>query len=191
MQGSYFCVAEDGERFEVPIAPFPRTAAAVRAATTAARPASARVLHRLSQPPPLHCGAWNDMMAIWAEWLARRPACPPCNGRCCWRMAARRPPAAALQRPAQGGGLFRGRHAGRPGRFPARPGRCRASALFLLELGVSVVLFETGGRIALRWFRHNPMVLLQSLLEAVLTYAAVYYVLRWFDVRPASPTPSP
>jgi hypothetical protein len=55
--------------------------------------------------------------------------------------------------------------------------------LFLLQLGVSVVLFESGGRIALRWFRHNPMVLLQSLLESTLTAAAVYYVLRWLDVR--------
>ncbi|MGZ5270984.1 MAG: cation:proton antiporter domain-containing protein [Ramlibacter sp.] len=57
--------------------------------------------------------------------------------------------------------------------------------LFLLEFGVSIVLFETGGRIALRWFRHNPMVLLQSLLEAAFTYAAVYFALRWFEVRPA------
>jgi NhaP-type Na+/H+ or K+/H+ antiporter len=56
-------------------------------------------------------------------------------------------------------------------------------ALFLLELGVAVVLFESGGRIALRWFRHNPMVLLQSVLGSVLTAAAVYYVLRWLDVR--------
>jgi len=54
--------------------------------------------------------------------------------------------------------------------------------LFLLELGVSIVLFEAGGRIALRWFRHNPMVLVQSLLEAALTYGFVYYTMRWFGV---------
>lgn len=54
--------------------------------------------------------------------------------------------------------------------------------LFLLELGVSIVLFEAGGRIALRWFRHNPMVLVQSLLEAALTYAFVYHTMRWFGV---------
>lgn len=54
--------------------------------------------------------------------------------------------------------------------------------LFLLELGVAIVLFEAGGRIPLRWFRHNPMVLVQSLLEAVLTFAFVYYTLRWFGV---------
>src|SRR6185295_15256668 len=56
-------------------------------------------------------------------------------------------------------------------------------ALFLLELGVSLVLFESGGRIALRWFRHNPMVLVQSLVEATLTAIAVYHVLRWMEVR--------
>jgi hypothetical protein len=64
-------------------------------------------------------------------------------------------------------------------------------ALFLLELGVSVVLFESGGRIALRWFRHNPMVLLQSVLESVLTAVAVYYVLRWMTCAPASPRRGP
>jgi len=31
--------------------------------------------------------------------------------------------------------------------------------LFLLELGAAVVLFEAGGRVPLRWFEHNPMVL--------------------------------
>ncbi|MDE2607381.1 MAG: cation:proton antiporter [Burkholderiales bacterium] len=59
----------------------------------------------------------------------------------------------------------------------------RGVAQFLLELGVAVVLFESGGRIALRWFRHNPMVLLQSLLECALTAAAVYWLLLWLDVR--------
>ena len=56
-------------------------------------------------------------------------------------------------------------------------------ALFLLQLGVSLVLFESGGRIALRWFRHNPMVLLQSVCGAVLTSVSVYAVLRWLDLR--------
>lgn len=56
------------------------------------------------------------------------------------------------------------------------------TGLLLLHLGVAVVLFEAGGRLALRWFRHNPMVLLQSLLEAALTFAFVYYALRWLGV---------
>ncbi|MFD0668085.1 cation:proton antiporter [Ramlibacter sp. MAHUQ-53] len=52
------------------------------------------------------------------------------------------------------------------------------TGLLLLQLGVAIVLFEAGGRIALRWFRHNPMVLLQSLLEATLTFALVYFTMR-------------
>lgn len=57
--------------------------------------------------------------------------------------------------------------------------------LFLLELGVSIVLFDAGGRIALRWFRHNPMVLVQSLLEALLACGFVYYTMRWLGVAEA------
>ena len=58
----------------------------------------------------------------------------------------------------------------------------QGTALFLLELGVAIVLFEAGGRLPLRWFRHNPMVLVQSLVEATLTYFAVFWTLHFFDV---------
>ena len=61
--------------------------------------------------------------------------------------------------------------------------------LFLLELGVAVVLFEAGGRIPLRWFRHNPMVLVQSLLESGLTLVAVYWAMHWMGVRDAVALP--
>jgi len=54
--------------------------------------------------------------------------------------------------------------------------------LFLLELGLAVVLFEAGGRTDWRWFRHNPMVLVQSLLESVATFATVYLALRALQV---------
>ncbi|MCA0326457.1 MAG: cation:proton antiporter [Proteobacteria bacterium] len=54
----------------------------------------------------------------------------------------------------------------------------RGLGLFLLELGISVVLFEAGARLSLRWFRHNPMVLVQSLTESLLTFAAAYLALR-------------
>lgn len=54
--------------------------------------------------------------------------------------------------------------------------------LFVIELGLAVALFEAGSRVPLRWFRHNPMVLVQSLAESVLTYAAVYAVLRYAEV---------
>ena len=61
--------------------------------------------------------------------------------------------------------------------------------LFLLELGVAVVLFEAGGRIPLRWFKHNPMVLVQSLLESGLTLVGVYYAMQWMGVRDAVAQP--
>ena len=61
--------------------------------------------------------------------------------------------------------------------------------LFLLELGVAVVLFEAGGRISLRWFKHNPMVLVQSLLESGITLFAVYYSMQWMGVRDAVAQP--
>lgn len=61
--------------------------------------------------------------------------------------------------------------------------------LFLLELGVAVVLFEAGGRIPLRWFRHNPMVLVQSLLESGLTLFTVYYAMQYMGVRDAVAQP--
>ncbi|MGI4777966.1 MAG: cation:proton antiporter [Janthinobacterium lividum] len=54
--------------------------------------------------------------------------------------------------------------------------------LFLLELGVAIVLFEAGGRLPLRWFRHNPRVLLQSLLESALTYFGVFWTLHALGV---------
>jgi Kef-type K+ transport system membrane component KefB len=58
----------------------------------------------------------------------------------------------------------------------------QGTGLFLLELAVAVVLFEAGGRIPLRWFRHNPMVLVQSLVESALTLVAVYSLLSWLGV---------
>ena len=61
--------------------------------------------------------------------------------------------------------------------------------LFMVELGLSVVLFEAGGRLTLRWLRHNPMLLVQSVAEAGFTYAAVYWVLSGLDVNPDLLTP--
>ena len=54
--------------------------------------------------------------------------------------------------------------------------------LYLLELGIAVVLFEAGARLSLRWFRHNPMVLVQSLVEALLTFFAAYLLLRAMEL---------
>lgn len=128
----------------------------------------------------------NDIMAIWGQWLKPSAGLPTVQ----WSLLLALAAAAGhlVQRhmglPKVVGYSAVGALAGLAG-FGGAQWPLQGIGLFLLELGVSVVLFETGGRIALRWFRHNPMVLLQSLLEAALTYAAVYFTLRWFDVRPS------
>lgn len=73
--------------------------------------------------------------------------------------------------------------------FNAAAWPLQGTGLFLLELGVAVVLFEAGGRISLRWFRHNPMVLVQSLLESSLTVGAVYWALHYMGMRDAIAQP--
>ncbi|HEY0822576.1 MAG TPA: cation:proton antiporter [Ramlibacter sp.] len=126
----------------------------------------------------------DEVMAIWAEWLRPSAGLPTVQ----WSLLLALAAAAGhlLQRysglPKVVGYSLVGTVAGLAG-FSGAAWPLQGVALFLLELGVAVVLFESGGRIALRWFRHNPMVLLQSVLESVLTAVAVYYVLRWLDVR--------
>src|SRR5690606_7006707 len=58
----------------------------------------------------------------------------------------------------------------------------QGTGLFVVELAVAVVLFECGGRLPLRWLRHNPMVLVQSLAESALTWGAVYALMLWLKV---------
>lgn len=62
-------------------------------------------------------------------------------------------------------------------------------AQFMVELGLSIVLFEAGGRLSLRWLRHNPMLLAQSLGEALATYLAAWWVLQLFGVDGALHVP--
>ncbi len=128
----------------------------------------------------------NEIMAVWAQWLKPSAGLPTIQWSILLAVAA----AAGhlLQRhtglPKVVGYSLIGTIAGLAG-FSGAAWPLQGIALFLLELGVSVVLFEAGGRIALRWFRHNPMVLLQSLLESTLTALFVYYALRWMGVQPA------
>jgi Kef-type K+ transport system membrane component KefB len=127
----------------------------------------------------------NEIMAIWAEWLKPSAGLPTVQWSVLLAVAA----AAGhlLQRhtglPKVVGYSLTGALAGLAG-FSEAAWPLQGIALFLLELAVAVVLFEAGGRIALRWFRHNPMVLLQSLLESVFSAVFVYYTLRWMGVRP-------
>lgn len=127
----------------------------------------------------------DEVMAIWAQWVKPSAGLPTVQ----WSLLLAVAAAAGhlLQRhtglPKVVGYSIVGTIAGLAG-FSGAAWPLQGVALFLLELGVAVVLFEAGGRIALRWFRHNPMVLLQSFFESAFTAAAVYWVLVWLDVRP-------
>ena len=126
----------------------------------------------------------NEIMAVWADWLRPSAGLPTVQWSILLAVAA----AAGhlLQRytslPKVVGYSVIGALAGLGG-FSGGVWPLQGIGLFLLELGVSVVLFEAGGRIALRWFRHNPMVLVQSLLECILTAFFVSYTLRWMGVQ--------
>ncbi|MBA2674085.1 cation:proton antiporter [Ramlibacter sp.] len=128
----------------------------------------------------------DEVMAIWAEWLKPSAGLPTVQWSLLLAVAAAT--GHLLQRhtglPKVVGYSLVGTLAGLAG-FSGAAWPLQGVALFLLELGVSVVLFEAGGRIPLRWFRHNPMVLLQSILESAFTALAVYYMLRWMGVRPS------
>jgi Kef-type K+ transport system membrane component KefB len=54
---------------------------------------------------------------------------------------------------------------------------------FLANVALSLVLFELGYRINLRWFRHNPWVLVLGLVESLVTFAAIYWVGGWFQLE--------
>jgi Kef-type K+ transport system membrane component KefB len=126
----------------------------------------------------------DEIMAIWSEWLKPSAGLPTVQWSFLLAVAAAT--GHLLQRrtglPKVVGYSVVGTLAGLAG-FSGAVWPLQGVGLFLLELGVSVVLFESGGRIALRWFRHNPMVLLQSVAESLLSGLAVYYMLRWMDVR--------
>ena len=126
----------------------------------------------------------NEILALWAEWIKPSAGLPTVQWSILLALAA-------------ASGHLVNRYTGLPkvigysviGAFAGLAGFTGAVwplqgiGLFLLELGVAVVLFEAGGRIPLRWFRHNPMVLVQSLAESTLTFIAVYWVLGLMNVR--------
>lgn len=126
----------------------------------------------------------NEILVIWAEWIKPSAGLPTVQ----WSI---------LLAIAAASGHLLNRYAGLPkvvgysvvGAFAGLAGFTGAvwplqgTGLFLLELGVAVVLFEAGGRIPLRWFHHNPMVLVQSLVESALTFLLVQWVLGQIGVQ--------
>lgn len=132
----------------------------------------------------------NEILAIWAEWIKPSAGLPTVQWSILLAVAA----AAGhlLNRytsmPKVVGYSLVGGVAGLAG-FTGAVWPLQGTGLFLLELGVAVVLFEAGGRIPLRWFRHNPMVLVQSLAESALTFIFVYWALSAMNVREAVAEP--
>ncbi|MES2187823.1 MAG: cation:proton antiporter [Pseudomonadota bacterium] len=127
----------------------------------------------------------NELVTIWTEWL--RPSSSLVAMQWALLLAAAAMAGYVLQRftglPKVVGYSLVGGLAGLAG-FGGVAWPLSGAGLFLLELGIAVVLFEAGGRIPLRWFRHNPMVLVQSFAEAGLTYAATAGLLQWLGVAP-------
>ncbi|MDB5893101.1 MAG: sodium:proton exchanger, partial [Rhodoferax sp.] len=125
----------------------------------------------------------HELMAFWAEWARPTAGSPTVVWSLLLAVAAA--VGYLVQRytglPKVAGYSIVGAFAGFAG-FTGVVWPLQGTGLFLLELGIAVVLFEAGARIPLRWFRHNPMVLVQSLFESAVTFAAVYAVLRWFDI---------
>ena len=125
----------------------------------------------------------NEILSFWAQWLRPSAGLPTVQWSLLLAVAAIA--GYLCQRhtglPKVVGYSLVGTAAGLAG-FSGAVWPLQGIGLFLLELGISIVLFECGGRIPLRWFRHNPMVLVQSMAESALTYFAVYWVLVWLDM---------
>ncbi|VTU39158.1 Sodium/hydrogen exchanger family protein [Variovorax sp. PBL-E5] len=125
----------------------------------------------------------NDLLGFWSEWVRPSAGLPTVL----WSLLLATAAAAGhlVQRymglPKVIGYSIVGTIVGFAG-FEGAIWPLQGISQFLLELGVAIVLFEAGGRLPLRWFRHNPMVLLQSLLEATLTYFGVFWALHWLGV---------
>lgn len=132
----------------------------------------------------------NEILAIWAEWIKPSAGLPTVQWSILLALAAAS--GHLLNRytglPKVVGYSLVGGFAGLAG-FTGAVWPLQGTGLFLLELGVAVVLFEAGGRIPLRWFRHNPMVLVQSLAESALTFILVYWALGAMSVREAVAEP--
>lgn len=124
----------------------------------------------------------NELLAFWAQWLRPSAGLPTVQWSLLLAVAA--VVGYLCQRhtglPKVVGYSLVGTAAGLAG-FNGALWPLQGIGLFLVELGMAIVLFECGARIPLKWFRHNPMVLVQSVTESALTYGAVYFVLLWLD----------
>ncbi len=132
----------------------------------------------------------QELLSIWAEWI--KPSAGLATVQWSVLLAVAAAAGHLVQRyiglPKVIGYSVIGAFAGFAG-FTGAVWPLQGTGLFLLELGVAIVLFEAGGRISLRWFRHNPMLLVQSLAESILTFIAVFWVLHKLGVQVAIAQP--
>lgn len=56
----------------------------------------------------------------------------------------------------------------------------------VVDLALALLLFELGSRVHLRWLRTNPFLLVTSLAESLLTFTAVYFVMRYMGLDAVS-----
>ena len=57
-----------------------------------------------------------------------------------------------------------------------------ASLGFMANVALALTLFELGYRVNPRWFRHNPWVLVAGIVQALLTFGAVFWVAGRFEL---------
>ena len=53
---------------------------------------------------------------------------------------------------------------------------------FALEFAAAVILFDLGQRVSFGWVRRNPALLGASVVESGLSFALVFYLMRYFDI---------
>lgn len=59
-----------------------------------------------------------------------------------------------------------------------------ATLQFSLEFAAAVILFDMGQRVSFGWVRRNPALLGASVAESALSFAAVFYAMRFFGIDP-------
>src|SRR3990172_3461613 len=67
-----------------------------------------------------------------------------------------------------------------PGMAAVIGGSPMADWRLVVELALGILLFELGTRVNLRWLRSNRWLVVSSLLEAGLSFGAVFLILRYF-----------
>ena len=63
-------------------------------------------------------------------------------------------------------------------------GQLQGTDRLIVDLALALLLFELGSRVSLRWLKVNPALLLTSAAESLLSFWAIFAVLRGFNFAP-------